>query len=144
MIDKLKKKIRYTKFYYYILKFTNPEYLRWIKKEIRFHSKFLKKNKLIFDLGANRGDKTFVFTKFAKKVVSYEPELKMYKILNERFKSQNVKIKNLLISDKQGKLNFLSIRNKEAYSSLLYKSVNSLNIKKKNIIIKKKKIIYFK
>ncbi len=72
-------------------------------------------------------------------MVSYEPELKMYKILNERFKSQNVKIKNLLISDKQGKLNFLSIRNNEAYSSLLYKSVNSLNIKKKNIIIKKKK-----
>lgn len=139
MIEELKKRIRYTKLYYFILRFINPKYIKWIKKEISFHSKFLKKNKLIFDLGANRGDKTYVFTKYSKKVVCYEPETKMYKILYERFKYKNVKVNNLLISHKTGKLNFFSIKNKEAYSTLIHKSINSLNIKRKNILIKKKK-----
>ena len=37
-----------------------------VAKEYFFHKKILCNEDLIFDLGANHGDKTYVFNKFSK------------------------------------------------------------------------------
>ena len=87
MLDSLKNYLRYTKLHFFILRFTNPNYVNWIDKEINFHKKFLKKdNKLIFDLGANMGDKTHIFSFFSKNIILYEPEEKLIEKLKFRFK----------------------------------------------------------
>ena len=71
LLDFLKLKIKYTLLHFIILSLKNFFY---IKKEIVFHKNFLNKNNLIFDLGANVGDKSYVFSLFAKKIIAYEPE----------------------------------------------------------------------
>ena len=59
---KIKNLFRYSKFHFFILKYKNPSYIDWIHKEIEFHKKFLIRDNLIFDLGANLGDKAHIFT----------------------------------------------------------------------------------
>ena len=93
VIKTLKNFFSYTYIHYFFLQFTNPNYIKWLKKEYLFHKKFLSNENLIFDLGANRGDKTHIFLKFSKRVVAYEPEKKMNSILKKRFKNSNVIIK---------------------------------------------------
>ena len=140
MLNKFKKKFRYSKFHYFLLKFTNPNYINWIKNEFIFHKKFLNKGIIIFDLGANIGDNTHIFSKFAKKVFSYEPEDKMYSILENRFRNKNVIIKKKLISNKKGYTNFYIVNKDEAYSTIKPKSLKFFDhLDKKNIRIIKKK-----
>ena len=66
MIKKLKERFSYSDIHYFILRLTNPNYIKFLNKEYLFHKKFLNSEKLIFDLGANRGDKTHIFLKFSK------------------------------------------------------------------------------
>tara|TARA_Y100001958_G_C21226905_1_gene552399 strand:- start:73 stop:840 length:768 start_codon:yes stop_codon:yes gene_type:complete len=136
MIKYLKKKLRYTFFHYLFLQIYNPKYVKFLHNEKKFHKKFIGKNNLVFDIGANRGDKTHIFKKFTKKVISYEPETRMYKILKERFKNTNVLVSNNLISDKSGMVNFLSIKNHEAHSSIIKKSISTIKRRQKKDIIK--------
>ena len=70
----------------------------------KFHKKFLDKESMIFDLGANLGDKTHIFLKFSKKVICYEPENKMFNILSHRFKTKRVVINKKIISATESKL----------------------------------------
>jgi hypothetical protein len=65
LYDFLKLKIKYTLFHFIILSIKNFFY---IKKEIVFHKNLLKKNNLIFDLGANVGDKSYVSVYLPKKL----------------------------------------------------------------------------
>ena len=65
MLDTLKSNLRYTNLHFAILKITNPNYIKWLKKELFFHKKFLNNENLIFDLGANLGDKTYIFSKLS-------------------------------------------------------------------------------
>ena len=74
MLDTLKSNLRYTNLHFAILKITNPNYIKWLKKELFFHKKFLNNENLIFDLGANLGDKTYIFSKLSKKIICFEPE----------------------------------------------------------------------
>tara|TARA_B110000003_G_scaffold259087_1_gene278762 strand:- start:717 stop:1454 length:738 start_codon:yes stop_codon:yes gene_type:complete len=139
MLKKLKDKFRYTKLHYFLLKFTNPNYINWIRNEFIFHKKFLNKNKIIFDLGANIGDKSYIFSAFAKKVFAYEPENKMHLILKNRFINKNVVIKKKLFSNKKGYTNFYIVDKDEAYSTIKPKSLKFFDhIDKKNIRIIKK------
>ena len=55
MIKKIKNFLRYSFLHYLFLIFKNPKYISWLKEEYLFHKKFLNKEKMIFDLGANRG-----------------------------------------------------------------------------------------
>tara|TARA_B100001250_G_scaffold396149_1_gene401816 strand:- start:2230 stop:2970 length:741 start_codon:yes stop_codon:yes gene_type:complete len=141
MLEKIKSKIRYTNLYFFLLRFTNPKYLDWINKEFQFHQKFLKKkNKIIFDLGANRGDKTYIFSKYAEKIIAYEPEPKMNFIMKKRFKDKKIIIKNTIVSNKTGNCNFLIVQGNEAYSTINKKSLlpfTHLNKNKIKIVNKK-------
>lgn len=134
MIKKLKERFSYSDIHYFILRFTNPNYIKFLNKEYLFHKKFLNSEKLIFDLGANRGDKTHIFLKFSKKVVAYEPEKKMNQILHNRFRNSNLVIKKKLVSNNLRKIKFFVVKNNEAYSTIKKKSLNIFNHLNKNNI----------
>ena len=94
MLNKIKDYLRYTRLHYLILKFKNPSYISWIKKEVQFHKKILNKGDLIFDLGANIGEKSNIFSYFTKNIILYEPEEVLYNKLKLRFRGN----KNILIN----------------------------------------------
>src|SRR5258706_12017639 len=81
------------------------------KRSIAFFSSFLDRhsaNKLIYDIGANKGNKVKALLKMGYKVVAIEPEKKALSTLSWRFgKNKNVTIVANGVSD-QG-VNWLSI-----------------------------------
>ena len=135
MINILKNYLRYTQLHFLILKFTNPDYIKWINKEISFHKKFLKNNiQLIFDLGANLGDKSHIFLKFSKNIILYEPEEKLVKKLNLRFrKNKGVKIRNYVVYDTIKEIDFYSAEGRESHSSIIKGYLKNLDFKIKII-----------
>ena len=141
MINILKNYLRYTQLHFLILKFTNPDYIKWINKEISFHKKFLKNNiQLIFDLGANLGDKSHIFLKFSKNIILYEPEEKLVKKLNLRFrKNKGVKIRNYVVYDTIKEIDFYSAEGRESHSSIIKGYLENFSyIKDKNTVLKRK------
>ncbi len=71
---------------FYLLLFYRP-YFRTKAVETRFYCKLLTMagNGLVFDIGANVGDKTAIFAKFADAVVSVEPTPQLVRLLQQRF-----------------------------------------------------------
>ena len=140
MLKKIKDYLRYSKLHFHILRLKNPAYLKFLKKEFNFYQTFLIKNKLIFDLGANIGDKSHVLLKFTDKIILYEPEEVLFEKLKFRFRKNNkVILNNLLISDLVGEVVFNSIVGDEAYSSILNNYKDNFDHLKKKLVIKKLK-----
>jgi hypothetical protein len=137
IINYLKNKIKYSKFYYLLLKLKNPTYIHYLTNELIFYKKVLSPNSLIFDLGANMGDKTHIFSFFAKKIICYEPEKKLFLHLKNRFREKKIKIENKLVSDKKKKISFYSVLNDEAYSTIFKKTIKAFSHLDKRKIIKK-------
>lgn len=60
---------------------------------------------LIFDIGANVGDFTYVYSKSCSKVISVEPQKELYSYLKNRFKNnKKVIVENVGVSNKLGHL----------------------------------------
>ena len=140
LYNKIKGYLRYTWFHYLILKFKNPLYINLIKKDVQFHKKFLANDELIFDLGANRGEKSNIFSYFTKRIILYEPEQTLYKLLKLRFrKNKNIVINNLVVSDKCGEILFYSMPENEAYSSIVKDyNKNFVHLQKSDVVVEKK------
>jgi FkbM family methyltransferase len=140
IINKIKSYLRYSKLHYFILRFKNPEYIRFLKQEIKFHKSFLVPGGLIFDLGANVGDKSYVFSFFTKKIILYEPEENLVDRLKLRFRKYNsIIVKKKLVTDKIGEKEFYSILDNESYSSIIENYNKDFNhLKNVEVIIKKK------
>ena len=139
-LNKIKNYLRYTKLHFFILNFKNPRYIKSIAEEIKFHKNFLIPGKLIFDLGANLGDKSHIFSFFTKKIILYEPEEILIDKLKLRFrKYKSILIISKLVTDKIGESIFYSVSGNESYSSII-KDYNKDfdNLKKAEVIIKKK------
>jgi len=138
MLKKIKNYYRYSKLHFYILRLKNPAYLKFLKKEFNFYQTFLIKNKLIFDLGANLGDKSHIFLKFTDKIVLYEPEEDLFERLKFRFRKNNkVVLNNLLISDLVGDVVFYSVVDNKAYSSIINNYKDNFDHLNKSLVIKK-------
>lgn len=68
---------------------------------------FPKKVILIFDIGANVGERSFIFSMISEKVILLEPNPELNSLLRTRFsKSSNVKIINKACSEDVSKLDF--------------------------------------
>jgi len=111
---------------------------------------FDRKTDIAIDIGANQGQTTdFLISKFAK-VLSFEPIKKNYIFLKKKYKNKkNVRIFNFAVTNKKDEKNiFIPIyRNislthcASLYPNIAYSGpLESLNITKKNIILKKEKI----
>ena len=78
-----------------------------IEEEINFYSQFIDSNSLVFDIGANHGDKTHAYASLGKNVIALEPDRSNNEFLNYRFKLNNkVKIVNKAVSANEGKAIF--------------------------------------
>ena len=140
LYNKIKGYLRYTWFHYLILKFKNPLYINLIKKDVQFHKKFLTDDELIFDLGANMGEKSNIFSYFTKRIILYEPEETLYNLLKLRFRrNKNIFINNLVVSDKSQEILFYSIPGNEAYSSIIKNyNKNFIHLQRSDVIEKRK------
>ena len=86
IIKKLKKTFIYRT--YFKWRYVNPRIFNKqtpLKNEISFLKTFLNKKSIIFDIGANHGDKTEAFQKLGKLVIAFEPDKTNLDFLNFRF-----------------------------------------------------------
>lgn len=107
----------------------NPEVYRKQQEEIQFYRKLLKShsavNNSIFDVGANMGRKSFIFSRLTKKVVAFEPSPKLYSFLNKRFSGSNVILFNCALGSSASTLNFYITEKDESYNSLNLKHIKT-------------------
>ncbi len=65
-----------------------PSFIRKFLKQremLRFYKKFVNKDDLCFDIGANSGERTNILLKLGAKVVAVEPQQKCFNILESKF-----------------------------------------------------------
>ena len=139
MFKVLKKKLRDTPLWIKIShsdfyqKIRNPAAYQSFKDELIFYRNLFgeKKMKLIFDVGANVGNKTHIFSKTARQVVSFEPSQKCLHILRSRFSNKKVMIIDTALSNTGGALDYYQVNTNEAYSSFSKKHIDSTVTKRK-------------
>jgi len=128
--------IRYSKIYYKILKFKNPNYIFALHEDLAFYRRALGDSlDLVFDVGANRGDKTWAFRHIAKNVVSIEPDETCFTALRSRYgKDKGIHLENVALGDRGGVGTFFVEEDGSAYNTLNEKERDWLvQIKKQNI-----------
>ena len=126
MID-LKTRLKEVAPFYnlYLFFFNKKVYLRR-KKEMRF-LKTLGYFKLVFDIGANEGNKTSFFRTLGSNVIAVEPDNYNYQFLVNRFHtSSKVKILHSAVSDTIGTADFFQNEPGSAFNTLSKKWKDSL------------------
>lgn len=112
------------------LKMTRPEYYRKQKEELIFYQNLLglhpAKNDLIFDVGANKGNKSLLFSKLAKEVIAFEPSHKLNALLSRKLKATNVKIYNVALGNKASMADMYIVNKSQAYNSLKIKHIENI------------------
>lgn len=115
--------------------------LQKTKKAVDFYSSFLNienTNQLIFDIGANKGNKVKAFLKMGFKVIAVEPEKKALSTLKWRFaKNKNVRIVGQGVSDKEGILDIHIADSRSGLNTLSDKWVNTLETENETRLDKK-------
>lgn len=120
MIAKLKEKVKSNEFVYgfYLYLFHKKVFLHK-KTEILFYKNLLSPGALIFDIGANIGNKSRLFAKFGSAVISLEPDMTNYELLVRRFKSKKkIKVLPLAVSNSRGTAKFYMLEPGSAYNTL--------------------------
>lgn len=88
--------------YYKINRLRFPHDQRNISQKA-FYAKLLDADDLVFDVGANVGQRAAIFAELAGMVIAFEPQAECVMHLKSRFKSKpNVKIEQLALSDTVG------------------------------------------
>ena len=90
------------------------------RKEKYFYQKIIKYtgSKLIFDIGANYGEKAIIFARIADKVVCVEPSKTAVQVLNDRFSAfKNVVIRRNGVGSYDGIALFHEFAKEHAYST---------------------------
>jgi len=67
-----------------------------------FYSAFIKKGDLVFDVGANKGNRTVIFLELGAKVVAVEPQKECYEHLTKRF-GNTIELIKLGLGEKESK-----------------------------------------
>jgi FkbM family methyltransferase len=134
MIKEIKNTIKRMPWWYIISdnevyqRMTNAKLFNSFLRDITFYKSLVgTSNNLIFDVGANVGTKSKIFSLLAKKVILFEPDLNNCRILNARLKhNDNCTIACCALSDHQGVAKYYSIGNDSAYNSLSEKHINTV------------------
>ena len=58
-----------------------------LKRRLRFYQRFIKPGSMVFDIGANIGNRTSIFSRLGANVVAVEPQAKVFSYLKRRFKN---------------------------------------------------------
>ncbi len=106
------------------------------RKAIAFFSSFLDntvENKLVYDIGANKGTKVKAMLKMGFKVIAIEPEKKALSTLKWRFgRNKKVAIIDKALSDKESTLVIHIAEGRSGLNTLSDKWVDSLEMEKTN------------
>jgi FkbM family methyltransferase len=65
--------------------------LRWTEEDeqrLRFYEEFIKPGDLVYDVGANVGNRTKIFLKLKAKVIAFEPQQECADLLDKIFKNE--------------------------------------------------------
>ena len=96
------------------------------KKLLKFYSRFIKKDDLCFDIGANYGRRTEIFLKLGARVVAVEPQdVCMQKLQKKYGNNKRVILIKKAISDKHGEEE-LMISDSHTLSSMSKEWINSI------------------
>lgn len=71
-------------------------------QQLEFYSQFISKGDLVFDVGANVGDKTEIFVQLGATVVAVEPQESCWRVLKHRFKNKDVYVMNKALDKSVG------------------------------------------
>lgn len=97
------------------------------EKDYHFYKQLLgTNNDLIFDIGANVGEKAAVFKRLAKKVACFEPSPNSLKILKSRFAFSNVSIFPVAISNTRSTSLLYVVKGRETFNSVSNKQLRSV------------------
>ncbi len=99
-------RLRYSSIYYFILRFRNPQYIKTLNHDLHFYRKALgDKLDLVFDVGANNGDKAWVFRQISNRVVCVEPDAGSFTVLSARYgRDPRVFLERAAVGDREGEL----------------------------------------
>tara|TARA_B100000767_G_C19731901_1_gene522096 strand:+ start:297 stop:1061 length:765 start_codon:yes stop_codon:yes gene_type:complete len=143
ILEYIKKKIisnlRYSKFHYFYLKFKNPKYIEYLNNDAAFYEKLLDKDYLVFDLGANHGEKIEVFQRYVKDIVCYEPNKELCDKIIKRFRNnKSIIVNQNIVSNSKGMIDFTYVEGNDAYSTIFPHYLSNFSELDKNKFIKKK------
>jgi FkbM family methyltransferase len=112
--------IRYSKIYYRILKYKNPNYIQALNDDLAFYRRALGDSlDVVFDVGANHGDKTWAFRQMAKRVVSIEPDGACFAALQARYgRDRGICLENVALGERAGVGTFFVEEDGSAYNTL--------------------------
>jgi FkbM family methyltransferase len=106
------------------------------KKAVSFYNSFLsaqQENKLVYDVGANKGNKVKAFLKMGFRVIAVEPEKKALSTLYWRFgRNKNVTIVEKGLSEKEDTLVIHIAESRSGLNTVSDKWVNTLETEKEN------------
>jgi FkbM family methyltransferase len=105
ILRKLHSVIRYSPLYpFYLRLFRAPIYEAY-KIESAFYRTLLRgRSPIVFDIGANVGDKSAKFSRYSRLVIAVEPDLDNHRLLRKRFFfDSRVRLVNAAVGDKTGK-----------------------------------------
>jgi FkbM family methyltransferase len=92
MINRIKRIFKDRSGYWYLLNHKNIRNLRILSQEdersLKFYEHFIKPNDLVFDVGANMGNRTKLFLRLNAKVVAFEPQKMCAEFLESAFKRE--------------------------------------------------------
>jgi len=92
--------------------------------ERAFYHQFIKKGDLVFDVGANVGDKATVFRSLGARVICFEPQVAMSDILHQRFRhDKQVAIERLALGEHPGEGSILLCPELPAVSTMAESSL---------------------
>lgn len=115
--------------------FKNPGFKVHNDQLYKFYNNIFldKKQKLIFDIGANIGDLTKIFSRLSSKVISVDPDPYNINILNSRFHNdKNIIVLENALASKEGVAIFHIQSHGHAFNTLSDKWVNILSNKEAN------------
>ena len=127
------EKLRYSRFYPLYDRIFNPQNEVNRLNEIAFYQRFFgqrRPQEVIFDIGANQGFKTRVFTRLGFKTIALEPDRSNAAHLRREFKNaSNVIVVEKAVSDRAGFAQFHSVEDGSAYNTLELDWLNSMKLK---------------
>ncbi len=110
-------------------KLRNPVGFKKYQEEVNFYSEILTTinypKDLIFDVGANLGKKSAIFSKLSKKIIAFEPSEKLFGYLQKRFRQSNIEVFNCALGSNISLSEFYEINGNEAYNSLSKKHIET-------------------
>jgi FkbM family methyltransferase len=123
------ERLRYSDLYYFLLRYSDPNYFKDLKDNFEFYKKSLDVPlKLIFDIGANHGDRARVFRELAEKVVCVEPDEYSFFALCIRYgQDSRVELENIALGEREGQKTFFVEANGSALNTLSEKQRSYLN-----------------